>query len=113
MAQENVDIGIFQEKKVPERIYMQESSGYRVVALKAPSAHSGGVVVFYHPNEHFLAEALQFYDVNVVRFQLASGGQRCHIWGCYLAPDDASAIEDDVAAISQRLRGRNDGSQQF
>ena len=40
-----------------------------------------------------------------VRFQLASGGQRWHIVGCYLSPYNASSIEDVVTAIIQRPRG--------
>ena len=105
ILQENVDLGVLQETKVTEGIYMRESSGYRVVALEAPSAHIRGVVVLYYPEEHFSMEALQIYDGNVVIFQMAPGGQRWKIVGCYLAPDDASTIEDVVAAISQRPRG--------
>ena len=40
-----------------------------------------------------------------VSFQLASGGQRWHIVGCYLSPYNASTIEGVVAAIVQRPRG--------
>ena len=92
ISQVNFDLGIFQETKVTEGMYTLESSGYRVVASEAQSAHSWGVVVFYHAEEHFSVEALQLYGANVVSFQLMSGGQRWHIRGCYLAPDDASKI---------------------
>ena len=71
MLQVNVDLGVFQETKVIEGVYMQDSSGYRLVMSEAPSAHSGGVIVFYHTAEHFSFEALQLYGANVVRFQLA------------------------------------------
>ena len=82
MLQANFDLGIFQETKVTEVIYMRKSSGYRVAALEDTITHSGGVAVFYCEAEHFSLEALQLYDANVVRFQLASGGQRWHIVGC-------------------------------
>ena len=52
---------------------MQESSVNKVVASESPSAHSGGVAVFYRAAEHLSVEALQIYGVNVVRFQLALG----------------------------------------
>ena len=35
MSQANMKLGVFQETKVTKGIYMQESSGYRVVAAKA------------------------------------------------------------------------------
>ena len=38
-------------------------------------------------------------------FQLASVDRRWYILGCYLTPDDASNIEDVVAAIGKPLRG--------
>ena len=50
-------------------------------------------------------ETLHLYGANVVSFQLASGGQRWYIVGCYLAPYNTSTIEDIVAAIIQRPQG--------
>ena len=81
MLQANVDLGIFQENKVTAGIYTWGSSGYRVVASEAPSAHSGGVAVFYCLAENFSVEALQLHGAKVARFQLASGGQRWYIVG--------------------------------
>ena len=105
MSQLNLDLGVFQETNVTKGIYTRESSGYRVLALEVLSAHSGGVAVFYCAAKHFSVEVLQLYDANSVSFQLALGGQRWYIVGCYLSPYDASTIEDVVAAISQRPRG--------
>ena len=53
MSQANVDLGIFQDKKVTTEIYTRESSGYRLVAPETPSVHSGGVAMFYRVAEHF------------------------------------------------------------
>ena len=50
-------------------------------------------------------DAIHLYGKSAVSFQLDSGGQRWYIVGCYLARNDASTIEDVVAAISQRLHG--------
>ena len=104
MAQENVNLRVFQETKVTGGIYMQEYSGYRVEASDVPSRHSGGVAVFYCTEEHFSLEALRLYSTNVVILQLASVGQQWHIVGCYLSSDNALKIEDVVASISQRPR---------
>ena len=60
--------------------------------MEAPSAHSGGVTVFYRAEEHFYVEALHLYGANVVSFQLELDGQRWYLVGCYLAPDKASTI---------------------
>ena len=68
MPQANVNLGVLQETKVTEGIYTQESSGYRVVASEAPSAHSGGIAMFYCAEEHSSVEALQLYNANVLRF---------------------------------------------
>ena len=47
ISQANMDLGVFQETKLIKRIYTHESSGYKVVATEAPSAHSGDVAIFY------------------------------------------------------------------
>ena len=50
-------------------------------------------------------DTLCLHGANVVRFQLDLGGQWWFTVGYYLSPDDASIVEDVVAAISQRPRG--------
>ena len=84
ISQANMNLGVFQETKLKKLIYTRESSGYRVVAIELPSAHSGGVAIFYRVVELFSVEALQTYRANVVSFKLASGNMRWFIVGCYL-----------------------------
>ena len=57
MYQDNMDLGVFQETKLRKRIYMRESSGYKVVAIEAPSSHSSGISIFYQIAGHFYVEA--------------------------------------------------------
>ena len=76
-----------------------------MVATEAPSAHSGGVTVFYRVTEQFSVEALQTYGANVVSFQLETGDSWWFILGCDLAPYNASTINDIFAAISKRPQG--------
>ena len=76
-----MDLGVFQETKLTQIIYTRESSGYRVAEIEAPSDHSNVIVVFYRAVRHFSVEALQTYEVNVVRFQLASGDRKWFIVG--------------------------------
>ena len=47
MSQANVNLRVFQETKFTKVIYMQESSGDRVVASEARSAHNSGVDVLF------------------------------------------------------------------
>ena len=61
--------------------------------------HSGGVTVLYRAAENFSVEDLQTHGANIVSFHLASGNRWWYIVGCYFPPDDASTIEDVVAAI--------------
>ena len=58
MSQANMDLGVFQENWLTKGIYTRDSSGYRVVATEGPSAHSGGVAVFYRVMYHFYVEEL-------------------------------------------------------
>ena len=61
--------------------------------------------MFQLPAPHFAVEAVQKFGPNVVGFQLATGGRRWYIVGCYLALDDTLTIESVVAALKERPRG--------
>ena len=76
MAQANIDLGVFQEKKCTDVIYTRKSSGYRVVATDAPSRHRGGVALFYRPSAIFAVEEVREYGPNVISFEVASSGAR-------------------------------------
>ena len=45
------------------------------------------------------------FRLNVIGFQLATGGRRWYIVGCYLAPNDTSTIERVVEALRERPKG--------
>ena len=47
MGQINVGMGVLQETKITEGIYMQESAEYTVVVPDALSRHRGGMAIFY------------------------------------------------------------------
>ena len=46
MEQGQVDCGAFQETNPTKVVYAQESGGFLVVAMEAPSAHRDGVRIF-------------------------------------------------------------------
>ena len=97
MAQANMDLGIFQEKKCTDGIYTRNSAGYSVVATDGPSRHRGGVTIFYRPLTPFAVEAVHQFGPNVVSFHMVTGARRWYIICCYLAPNDTSTIESVVA----------------
>ena len=105
MAQANIDLGVFQETKCTYGIYTRESAGYRVVATDAPSRHRGRVALFYRPSTLFAVEAVREYGPNILSFEVAMGGRRWYIIGCYLAPNNAQTIERVVTAMGDQPRG--------
>ena len=100
-----MDLIVLQETKLKNRIYTSASSGYKVLATEALIAHSDGISILYGTAENFSMEALQSHGEKFVSFQLALGDRRWHIVGCYLDPDDASTIEDVIAAIGKQTWG--------
>ena len=74
MSQANMDLGIFQGKKVTDGIYTLGSAGYSVVATDAPSRRRVRVAVFHRPEPHFAVETVQQFGPNVVNFQMETGG---------------------------------------
>ena len=105
MNRTKLDLGVFQDTKVMDRIHMRASAGYRILADDVPRWYRGGVAVFYWDAPHFKVEAFLTNGLNVTRFQLASSGRIFFIVRCYIASDKASTVESVVAAIVQRPRG--------
>ena len=84
-----MDLVVLQETNITKCIYTSESSSYKVVAMEAPSAHSGGVSIFYQTADHLSVEVFQVHGENVVSFQLALEYMWWFIVGCYVPPDNA------------------------
>ena len=51
------------------------------MATEAPSAHRGGVAIFYREVEHFSVEEIYLHGLNVIRFKLVTGRRRWHVVG--------------------------------
>ena len=52
-----------------------------------------------------MVEAVREYRPNILSFEVATGGQRWYIIGCYLAPNNARMIERIVTAMGDQPRG--------
>ena len=105
MSQENVDVGVFQETKLTEGIYMRLSAGYRVFATPAPRRHQGGSTIFYWDSPVFAVKVIRQFGANVIMCHLATGKRRWYIVGCYLVPGDGTTIIDMEVAMAEETRG--------
>ena len=105
MSQANMDLGIFQEKKLTKGVYTCSSDRYSGVATDAPIQHCGGVAVFYRLSPHYGVEAIQKSGPTVVVLHLTTREQRWYISGCYLAPENTSTLESVIAELKERPRG--------
>ena len=84
------DLGILMETKVTDGIYTQKLSGYSVVASNAPSAHQGGIALFWQPNKLYLVEDWRIRGLNVLTFVLVMGSCQFYAVGCYIPPNNLS-----------------------
>jgi len=101
----DVDLGVLLETKLTDGIYTRSSSGYSVVASDAPSAHQGGIVLFWRPNKSYEVEDWRVRGPNVLSFVIVTGGARYYAVGCYIPPDDRSTLATIVQAWSECPKG--------
>ena len=101
----NLDLGIFQETKIMDRVYTRRSADYSVVTTDVLSQHRGGVALFYCLSTQFEVEDIQQFGPNIISSQLAMDERRWYIIGYYLTPDDALTIESVVAALIEHPQG--------
>ena len=86
------DLGILLETKVTDRIYTQNSSGYSVAALNAPTAHLSWIALFGLPNKSYVVEYWWIRGPNVLTFVLVTGSTQFFAVGCYIPPNDHSTL---------------------
>ena len=101
LSQANLDLGVFQQTKVTDRVHTCASAGYHVFENQYFKPEIRGVDVIYWDTPHFQVEALQTHGPNMLIFQVASGGQCWFIFRCYIAPYDTVTMKLVVAAIDQ------------
>jgi hypothetical protein len=87
-----VDLGILLETKVTDWIYTQKLSGYSVTASNAPSAHQGGIALFWRPNKLYEVKDWQICGLNVLPFMLVTGSQHFFAVGCYISPNNLGTL---------------------
>ena len=97
MGQANVDVGVFQEKKLTDGIYTRGSAGYKVVVTP--------MLLFYRESPAFSDEAIRQFGANVIVCHLVMGGRFWYIFGFYLVPGNGSTIWYVEATIAERPMG--------
>ena len=95
MKRMNVDVGVFTETKLVAGKHTVNSSGYKVVATEAKSAHQGGVALFFRDAEDWHIEGVKPFGPNVIAATIVSGNWRRSIIGVYIPPseEDGKTIE--------------------
>ena len=76
MDQANIVLGILQETKTTNRVYVRESAGSCVVTLYALIRHHRGVSLFYRESLRLEVEAHHQHGPHIASFELVTGGRR-------------------------------------
>ncbi len=84
-----VRCAILSEMKITNDRYTHTTSGYKVLATKAPSKHQGGIALLWQP-EHktFEIEATKIVTLHLITFQLVMGDKRYYVIGIYIPPNN-------------------------
>ena len=75
------------------------------MVMAAPSAHHGSVAIFYRKAEHLTIEDLRIHGPTFIKFQLVMGKRLWNGMGCYIAPINASTVEDVAVDIRYQPYG--------
>ena len=89
LAKMGVGCAILSEMKITDDRYTRMTSGYKVLATKAPSKHQGGIALLWQPDhEAFEKEATKIVTPNLITFQLVTRDQRYYVISIYIPPND-------------------------
>jgi hypothetical protein len=84
------------ETKLTDDRYPKFILGYQVISLKAASPHQGGFALLWRESEDqgFLVEAAHIAFPSILTFQLVTGEDRFFVIDAYIAPADATGVDD-------------------
>jgi hypothetical protein len=100
-----VDLGVFLETKLTGGIYTRNSSGYSVVASNAPSAHQGGIALFWQANKTYEVKDWCIRRPNVLSCVVVMGSQCFYVVGCYIPPTELSTLPQVKQALNECPKG--------
>jgi hypothetical protein len=100
-----VNLGILLETKLTGGIYTRNLSGYSVVAFNAPSAHQGGIALFWRANKTYKVKDWRICGPNMLSFVIVMGSQRFYAVGCYIPPTNLSTLAQVEQALNEFPQG--------
>jgi hypothetical protein len=87
-----VDCGVLLETKLTEGVYTRWSSGYNVQSTHVPRMWQGGISLFWRTSGTYEIKEVEIRGPNVLSIQLVSGAARWYIIGCYIPPNNLTAL---------------------
>ena len=89
LQQDNVNIGVLQETKLPRGNHTRYGAGYAIWATQEESRYCGGVVVAGREKEEWQVEVIAMYILNVVSFMLKTGRWIWYVIGEYMTANNS------------------------
>jgi hypothetical protein len=100
-----VNLGVFLETKLTGGIYTWNSSGYSLVASNTPSAHQGGIALFWRANKTYEVKDRRICGPNVLSFVVVTVSQRFYVMGCCIPPTNLSTFPQVEQALNECPKG--------
>jgi hypothetical protein len=100
-----IDLGVFLEIKLMGRIYTWNSSQYSVVASDVPSAHQGGIALFWRANKTYKVKDRCIHGPNMLSFVIVMGSQHFYVVGCYIPPNNLCTLPQVKQALNKCPKG--------
>ena len=98
-----IGLALLTETKLTDERYTRYSSGYRVVATRASSAHKGGVAFVWKESISWHMESIVAHGHDVLSGVLVSGQRRWQVIGVYIPPSaDGVGHTTQVLHANQR-----------
>jgi hypothetical protein len=100
-----INLGVFLETKLTGGIYTWNSSEYSVIASDAPSAHQGGIALFWRANKTYKVKDWRICRPNVLSFVVVTRSQCFYVVGCYILPTNLSTLPQVEQTLNECLKG--------
>jgi hypothetical protein len=99
LRQMGVGYAVLSETKLTDARYPKYIEGYHMIASKATSPQQGGIALLWTAgHQDFEVEAVNIASLNVLMFQLVTGGVQFFVIGAYIPPPDTTGVDDLCAA---------------
>ena len=96
LCQTGVGCTVLTKIKLTDDQYPKFVGGYHVIASRVTSPQQGGIALLWRELENlgFLIEVVNIVSLNVLTFQLVTGGVGFYVMGAYIPPDVTTGVDD-------------------